>query len=162
MTKSPQTFSKTQIYLHWLVVALVAFQYLLSEGINKLWKARMDGLVENVPSPNPHVIVGVIILVLVLWRLYLRSTRGVPPLPKSELPFVGMIAKAVHILFYVLLIGLPLSGAVAWFFGIKQSALSHGLGTKLLLAVIILHIAAALLHHFVLKTNVLKRMLGMK
>ena len=161
MKNSPEKFLKSQIYLHWIVVILVTFQFLLNDGIVKIFKDRMDGVIDNVPSPNPHVIVGGIILLLVVWRLFLRLKHGVPDLPKSEKPIAGLIAKGVHYLFYILLIALPLSGASAWFLGIELPAFVHGLGSNLLLAIIALHIAAALLHHFVLKTDVLKKMLGM-
>ncbi len=162
MTNAPEKFSKAQIYLHWAVVALVAFQFILSAGIKSLWEKRMDGTIPNEPSFNPHILIGVIILLLVVWRLFLRFKHGVPALPKSEKPIAGLIAKATHYLFYILLIGMPLSGAGAWFLGLKQPAFTHGLAAKLLLALIVLHILAALLHHFVLKTNVLRRILGMK
>lgn len=162
MTKTPEKFSKAQIYLHWVVVALVAFQYLLSDGISSLWEKRMDNLIPNEPSFNPHALVGVIILLLALWRLFLRFKHGVPALPASENKIAGLVAKVTHILFYILLIGMPFSGAGAWFFGIEQPANLHALASTIFLALIIIHILAALLHHFVLKTNVLRRILGMK
>ncbi len=162
MTKTPEKFSKAQIYLHWIVVALVAFQYLLSDGISSLWEKRMDNLIPNEPSFNPHVLVGVIILLLALWRLFLRFKHGVPALPASENKIASLVAKATHILFYVLLIGMPFSGAGAWFLGIEQLADLHALASNIFLALIIIHILAALLHHFVLKTNVLRRIVGMK
>ncbi len=162
MKTTPENFSKTQIYLHWLVVALVTFQFVLSKGIEAIWEKRMDGLVPNEPSANPHVIIGAVILTLVLWRLWLRFNHGVPALPQSEKPLIGLIAKATHWLFYILLIGMPLSGAGAWVLGIEQPAFTHGLASKSLLALIALHAAAALYHHFILKTNVFRRMLGIK
>jgi cytochrome b561 len=162
MKTAPEKFLKTQIYLHWLVVILVAFQFIMSKGIAEIWEKRMDGLVANEPSANPHVIIGATILLLVLWRLFLRFKHGVPALPASENALVGLIAKATHYLFYILLIGMPLSGAGAWVLGIEQPAFTHGLASKLLLALIALHFVAAIYHHFILKTNVFRRMLGMK
>ena len=160
MKTAPKTFSKTQIYLHWIVVVLVAFQFLFGDGISKLWKDRMDGLIPNEPSINPHAIVGILILVLVAWRLWLRFSHGVPALPESKSAIAGMISKTTHILFYVLLIGMPFSGAGAWFLGFEQPAFTHIIAGNILIALIALHLAAALLHHFVLKTDVLKRMVG--
>lgn len=157
---APTTYSKTQIILHWLIAAMVAFQILFHDGITSLWKQRMDGTVPNVSTPNPHAIVGILILVLVLVRVYIRIKRGVPALPASEKPMMGMIAKATHFLFYALLVGMPFTGAAAWFFGFEVPALVHGFASTALMTLIFLHIAAAILHHFVLKTDVLKRMLG--
>ncbi len=160
MQKNSENFSKTQIYLHWIIVALVALQYLLNKGIVLAWQERMEGKIANEPSLNLHVIVGAIILILMLWRLWLRFSHGVPALPESENKIATILAKIVHIGFYLLLIGLPLSGMSAWILGLQLPALFHVIGTNILLAIIVLHIGAALLHHFVLKTDVLKKIIG--
>lgn len=157
---TPATYSKSQIYLHWLIAALVTFQLLFHDGIIKLWKARMDGSIANVPIPDPHVIVGILIFVLMLWRLWLRLTKGAPALPEDEKPALKLVAKATHILFYALLLFMPISGSVAWFFGIEQPAIVHALVEKALIPLIALHFLAALAQHFWFKTDVLKRMLG--
>ncbi len=157
---APTTYSKFQIILHWLIAALVAFQILFHDGISNLWKQRMEGDIPNVSTPNPHAIIGILILVLVLVRIFIRLKRGVPALPASEKPMVGMIAKGTHLLFYALLVGMPFTGAIAWFFGLETPALVHGIATTVLMTLIFLHIAAAFMHHFVLKTDVFKRMLG--
>ncbi len=157
---TPATYSKSQIYLHWIIVILVAFQIFSGNAIGALWQDRLDGVVPNEPSPTPHTIVGILILILMLARLYLRMTRGVPPLPESEKPAAGMVAKAMHALFYILLIAMPLSGIAAWFFGLELPALLHSLARLVLIPIILIHIAAALMHHFVLKTDVLKRIVG--
>lgn len=155
-------FSKTQIYLHWAIALMVIFQILMNEGIVKLWEQRMDGTIENVASPNPHVIVGILIFVLMVWRLLERVRHGIPALPPSELPIMSLISKATHYIFYALLLMMPISGATAWFLGLELSANMHSMAKFILVPLIILHVAAALLHHFVLKTNVLKRILGMQ
>ena len=155
-----EKYSKTQIYLHWAIALMVIFQIVLNDGIVNLWKQRMDGTIENVATINPHAIVGILIFVLMAWRLLERVRHGVPALPASESPIFGMIAKATHILFYVLLLAMPISGALAWFFGFTLPASTHSLAKYVLVPLVVLHIGAALLHHFVLKTDVLKRMLG--
>ncbi len=157
---APTTYSKLQIILHWLIAAMVAFQILFHDGITALWKQRMDGTIENVATPNPHAIVGILILILVLVRIFIRIKRGVPALPASEKPMMGTIAKATHFLFYALLVGMPFSGAAAWFFGLELPAIVHGFASTVLMTLIFLHIAAAIIHHFVLKTDVLKRIVG--
>ncbi len=155
-----EKFSKTQIYLHWAIALMVIFQILLNEGIVNLWKQRMDGTIENIATPNPHAIVGISIFVLMAWRLLERLRHGVPALPPSESPIMGLISKATHYIFYALLLLMPLSGAVAWFFGVEVAANTHSLAKFVLVPLIVLHFSAAMLHHFVLKTNVFKRMLG--
>ena len=167
---APATFSKTQIILHWTIAAMVLFQILMHDGIVNAWEGRMDGTIPNVSSPNPHAIVGMLILVLMLWRLFVRMKRGVPDHPVSDVPILGpqadspiihWLSKGTHFLFYALLLAMPISGAAAWFLGIEVPANMHGLAAKILVPLIVLHLIAAMVHHFLLKTNVLKKMLGM-
>lgn len=158
----PTTYSKTQIYLHWIIALLVGFQIVLHDSIVSVWHDRMTGVIPNEATPNLHVAIGVLILVLALWRLVIRLTRGAPALPESEHSALKMIAAATHALFYALLFAMPISGAAAWFLGIAQPANAHTIIEKVLVALIILHIVAGFAQHFWFKTNVLKRMLGMK
>lgn len=157
---TPATYSRTQIYLHWLIAALVTYQIVLHEGIEHIWKGRMDGTLPNEPALNPHAIVGILIFVLMLWRLALRLTHGAPALPESEHPALKLIATITHVLFYALLLFMPISGSVAWFLGVEQPAVAHALAEKALIPLIALHILAALAQHYWFKTDVLKRMLG--
>lgn len=157
---SPASYSRTQIILHWVIAALVVFQIVAHEGIAATWHERLSGAIPNEPTPNPHAIVGMLILVLTVWRLWLRFTRGVPALPASEHPALKAVAAATHGLFYLLLVGMPISGAVAWFAGLQQPAIAHGLAEKVLIPLILLHIAAALAQHFWFRTDVLRRMTG--
>lgn len=157
----PSSYSRTQIGLHWLIAALVIYQILFHEVIEGLWDQRMSGVIANVATPTGHTIVGLVIFVLAAWRLGLRLSRGAPALPEDEHPALKFVASATHILFYVLLIGMPVSGALAWFLGLAQPAAGHSLAGKVLIALVLLHVAAALAQHFWYRTDVLKRMLGM-
>ena len=85
-------------------------------------------------------------------------------------------ARAVHVLFYVVILGmtasgigmLALSGAAAVIFDGGGAALPnfhdypprvpHGLGARLLLALFVVHAGAALHHHFILRDGLLARM----
>lgn len=157
---TPSNYSKTQIALHWIVMLLVVFQILMHDEIVRLWTGRMSGTLPNVPTPNVHVAVGFLIFALVVWRLVLRLTRGVPAVPASEHSALKLVASGTHILFYVLLLGMPLSGAAAWILGVAPAAQAHSLVEKVLIALIALHALAALAQHFWFKTDVLRRMLG--
>ncbi|MEQ8601052.1 MAG: cytochrome b/b6 domain-containing protein [Devosia sp.] len=159
---APQTYSKTQIALHWIIALLVLFQIVVHDEIVRLWAGRIDGTLPNAPAPAPnaHVAIGILILALVVWRLVLRLTRGVPALPADEHPALKLVASGTHILFYVLLIGMPLSGAAAWILGVTTAAQAHSIAEKLLILLIALHLLAALTQHFWFRTDALKRMLG--
>lgn len=157
---TPKTYSKTQVALHWTVVVLVLFQVFLHDDIVRIWTGRMDGTLPNEVTPNLHAAVGLLIFALVVWRLVLRLRRGVPAPPATEHPALRLVASATHILFYVLLLGMPISGSVAWFLGKDVAAQAHSLAGKILVALVLLHALAALVQHFWFKTDVLKRMLG--
>lgn len=157
---TPSNYSKIQIALHWIIALLVLFQIIVHDEIVRLWSGRIDGSLPNAATPNVHVAVGFLILALVVWRLVLRLTRGVPALPDSEHPVLKLAASGAHILFYVLLIGMPLSGAAAWILGVAPAAQAHSIAENLLIALIGLHVLAALAQHFWFKTDVLKRMIG--
>lgn len=157
---APTTYSRMQIILHWTVVVLVVFQLVFHDGIVALWDARMDGTIPNVPTPDLHAAAGVLIFALMAWRLTLRLRRGVPELPKDQNPVLKLAASTTHILLYILLLGMPISGLTAWMFGLEVPAQLHSAARLVLIPLIALHFAAALAEHFWFRTNVLKRMLG--
>lgn len=163
MTHPTRTgYSLTQIVLHWTVVVLVIVQYLGHDAMEDAWDAIRDGgtpSAETLFGANMHAAVGVLILVLALARLWLRFTRGAPPVPEETAAPLRLVARATHVLLYALIIGLPLGGAAAWFFGVAPAAGVHSLGTKVLFFVAILHALGALYEHFIARTDVLKRML---
>jgi cytochrome b561 len=155
------SYTRTQIALHWTIAALVIFQILFHGGIKSVWFDRMDGTVPNEPTPNLHIVIGLAIFALVIWRLWLRFARGVPPLPEDEHPALKALATAVHWLFYGLLILMPISGVAAWFAGLSQPATAHSLFEKALIALVVLHVVGALTQHFWFRSDVLRRMLGL-
>jgi cytochrome b561 len=158
---SRKGYSGLQIALHWTVVFLVLFQFLAHQSIEGAWRAYVGN---TAPDPDGrgmaylHIISGLIIFCLALWRLQLRFTIGVPPLPENEPRLLQLLAKATHFLIYALIIGMPISGSLAWFAGITPAAAAHVIAKNVLLALVILHVAGALFQQFVLKSNVLVRM----
>ncbi|WP_028710623.1 cytochrome b [Paracoccus pantotrophus] len=156
----PTSYSGTQIILHWTIAALVFFQILMHDGIVRIWDGRMEGTLPNQPTINPHTIAGALILVLVLWRLALRRRRGVPGLPESEHPALKALATGTHAALNLLLILMAVSGMAAWISGVEAIGEAHSIARLALVPLVILHILAALYHHYWLKTDVLRRMLG--
>lgn len=151
-------YTRSQIALHWVIAVLIAGQYLLSEGIEDAWRARMDGSLPNEPFPNPHAIVGFVILLLTLWRLVLRLRHGAPALPAHEPAVLRAVAGGTHLAFYALLIGMPISGALAWVLGLHLPAEAHEVAGKIMLALIALHVAGAIAQKVWLKSDVMARM----
>jgi cytochrome b561 len=155
----PTGYTRAQIALHWVTVALVALQFILHDTMSDAWEAVEDGAAVVIsPLVSQHVFAGALIAILTFVRLGLRLTHGAPPPPEAEHPALKVLGHAAHWAFYALLILLPVSGAVAWFNAVEPAAEAHEVLTTLLLALIALHVAAALFHQFILKTNLLARM----
>ena len=153
-------YSRAQIALHWIVAVLVALQCLLHEPISQAWEASQAG--EAVTFQlliAAHVAGGLVILLLVLWRLGLLAWRGAPPPPDREPRLYKLGAKLVHGALYVLLLAMPLTGLLAWFGGVAPAAAIHEVLRLVLLALVVLHVLAVLVHLFVLRMPVLRRML---
>ncbi len=155
----PNSYSRTQIALHWVIFLLIAAQFLFEDPISEAWQKVEQGLpVGFQPMVAFHVFGGLLILALVLWRIALRLTRGAPPLPQKETAAMKLAAHVTHLSMYALMVLLPVSGALAWFGGVQMGAETHEVFKTLMLALILLHIAATLFHQFVLKTNLMARM----
>jgi cytochrome b561 len=128
-----------------------------------------------------HKWVGVTVLILSAARILWRLAHPAPALPASMKPWEKRLANASHILLYVLFFTAPITG---WLFssaaGIqtvylkvlpipdlleknKELAdilkLTHRWINYTMAAVIVLHVAAALKHHFVDRDEVLTRMI---
>ena len=158
MAKAVTGYTRTQIFLHWTIAALFIFQIVAHEGIEQAMQAIERG--EQVSQFNPHVVVGLLVLALVIWRLVLRRTRGAPEAPQEEHVLLRWLSVGTHLAFYALLFVLPFSGSAMWFFGAGPAHTVHELAKNLLILLVLLHVIGALTHHFVFKTNVLRRMVG--
>ena len=156
----PDSYSRTQIVLHWLIVLAVLFQYVAHDQISSVWHARMAGTVPNEPSFSFHAAVGVLILILMIWRIWLRFSHGAPALPESEPAWGRILAQSVQGLLYLSLILLPFSGSMAWVFGIGEAIGVHVLLKNLVLLLVLLHIAGALAQQFWFKSDALMKMIG--
>lgn len=154
-------YSSAQVALHWIVVVLVAFQFLAHAGIEASWRAFQRDEpppIDAVALTYMHVAAGMLVLLLALARIWLRVTRGAPSPPADEPRLLQVFAEAVHGLIYLLLLSLPISGAMAWFFGQELAGAAHRLLQNVLLAAIVLHVAGALFQHFIRRSDVLMRM----
>ena len=154
-----QKYSNLQIWLHWIVFILIVAQFVLHDPIAKAFDKRLEGQ-DVVPSAltGLHLLFGGVIFLLIVTRLWVRNEQGVPPYPKENAPLMEMASKAVHWSFYGVLLLLPLSGGFAWFQLSEGASNAHEVLKTVLLMLGMLHVGASLLHYFVLKSNLFKRM----
>jgi cytochrome b561 len=161
--------------LHWTIVILIVVQFVLG------YKAHWATGLAKLSAVVPHKSWGITILALATIRLIWRLANPTPLLPSGLKPWERAAAHVTHYGLYILLFAMPLVGWIAssarsfpvsWF-GLVQ--LPDLVGTNrplydvlmgfhywmswLLVAIAALHVAAALKHHFVLKDDVLRRML---
>jgi len=153
-------YSKTRIRLHWLTVLLVALQYLFHDGIAEAFDAGLEAGAMTMTVPAAlHMGFGMIILGVTIYRLFLRSSEGVPPPPEGEPDWAGLAARATHLAFYGILFLLPVTGAVAWAQGSEGASDAHEILRAVLFVLILAHVGAVLVHQFVWKTGLIARMM---
>ena len=97
-------YSAGAIGLHWLTAACFAFQIGLG------WRMSASHGPQSFAIFQLHKSVGITILLLTLARIGWRMTFRPPPYPPTMHPAEKRLARVVHLLFYLLLLGLPLSG----------------------------------------------------
>tara|TARA_R110002096_G_scaffold61683_2_gene153237 strand:- start:131 stop:616 length:486 start_codon:yes stop_codon:yes gene_type:complete len=156
---TPTGYSRTQIALHWGVAILIVAQFVLQDPIVAAWEAIGKS---EVPVMSTlvwfHIIGGSVILALAVWRLVLRSKRGVPALPEKEAPILKFFAHLTHWSLYALMIVLPITGLAAWFGGSATADFIHTNLKLALLGFVALHVSGALFQQFALKTGLINRM----
>jgi cytochrome b561 len=98
------TYSGVAIALHWLIAGLIIANIGLA-----WWFNTLKGPAEVAPLAL-HKSIGITVLLLSLVRIGWRFTSAPPPLPAYMRPWERWLAKATHLVFYLLMLGLPLSG----------------------------------------------------
>ncbi len=156
----PAGYSRIQITLHWVIFLLVAGQFVFHDAIVAAWRGwRQTGTATLTPLAVGHLAGGTLVLILVLWRLQVRRTRGVPGHPEGGSPIQHTIANITHWALYALLVLVPLTGLVAWVGGVGASAGAHELLKNILFFVVLLHFVGAIYNQFFLKNHLFARMM---
>ena len=161
--------------LHWLIALIVILMLSLSFFLNDL---------PELDQPMGYMIhqsCGLTVLGLMLLRVFWIHYRGRPCLPAAVPRWDVILSRAIQYSFYGVLIGMPICGwilslasnHIPQYFGLfpvsipgvapnktlaHVMVLAHKTMAWLLIALIVLHVAGALKHHFVDKDNVLRRM----
>jgi cytochrome b561 len=162
--------------LHWLVAMGIVAQYLLAEAAEE----SKAGIVEPLGAAGIHMALGVAILALATLRVAWRLLELPPEHPPTMKPYEIAVARVAHVAFYVLLFAIPLSGwalatvsdqgltFLGWFdlprlqpWNLRKDQFEelHEVLFNLLVALAVVHIAAALKHQLIDHDNVLHSML---
>lgn len=169
-------YNNIAIILHWLVALLIFAAFPLGMYMHDL--PLSPGKLQLY---SYHKWLGITVLLLAVLRVFWRATHTPPALPEHLPRWQNIASHATHQFLYVLIFVVPLSGwlmssakgfKTVWF-GVlplpdllaKDKALGEMLGTVhanlnyLLLALVLLHIAAALKHRLIDRDEVMGRML---
>ncbi len=169
-------FGAISIVNHWVVATLIIV--MLAIG---LYMSELPRGPERFEWVQVHKSIGVIVLFLgawrVLWRAWSRFPQEIAVMPRWQ----EIAANAIHAALLVAVIAMPVSGYITSstgghdisFFGLfnmpalpENKALSeaaagvHGIVAYVLIAVLAVHVLAALKHHVVDKDATLRRMIG--
>jgi cytochrome b561 len=178
--KAPiEIYSPTARRLHWTTVVLLLIQ--IPVGLYMVYRGNALNIWDTLTNVlySSHKLIGVSILVVVIWRLAYRFSRGAPTDEPTIEPWQRIVSRLNHWGIYLLLVATPIAGYIGIslfpaldIFGIplpgvvapdKEAAKTafaiHGLLVLLLVLMIALHVGAALYHYLIRKDNVLGRMI---
>ena len=168
-------YTAVAIALHWLMA--IAVIGMIGVG---LWMHELKNSPFKIEIYTWHKWTGLTILVLAIARVLWRVHRPPPPLPPMP-RWQELAADGSHYLLYGLLFAMPLTGwlmnsaagfPLTWFGLFKVPALisksrdafefweeTHEILSRVLIGLILVHVAAALKHYWVDRDEVLSRML---
>ena len=169
----PLHYDRRTIILHWATAALVVLLWTLGQTID--WFPKGGA---RVFARSSHISLGVALAVLLVTRIHWRYGARAVRFPVSA-GWLDKLSTIAHWLLYALLIvTVALGVANTWVRGdtifnlfrippfdandkdLRETVEDwHALAANTLLALAFFHAAAALLHQFVLKDGVLRRML---
>lgn len=176
-------YSGLAIALHWITALLILGNLAGGFVAHELLEPAAGAYPEK-GLLDLHKSVGLTILFASLMRLFIRLVAGVPALPRHMTTTERTLARIAHGSFYALMLAIPLAGWImvsasptasplSWFglfswpllptpVSLKLSeaaAEAHELLALAMLALLALHVAGALKHHFLDLDDVLVRML---
>ncbi|WP_281688561.1 cytochrome b [Pseudomonas citronellolis] len=172
----PRRYGSLSIALHWLMLVLIAGVYTCIELKGNYPK----GSDTRALLSQWHFMLGLSVFCLVWLRLIGRFIYPTPPIVPAPPAWQMLLAKAVHVALYAMMIGLPLAGWTILsaagkpipFWGLqlpplvaenadlaKQVKAVHETVGNIGYFLIGLHALAALFHHFISRDNTLVRML---
>lgn len=159
--------------LHWIMACLVPVTFILGLTVDVPPRAFENTMVQA------HMIVGLALSVLLVLRIVSRLSNGVPAPEPGTAPLAARLAGIAHLVMYLLLIVLPITGLVVTF--LRGRPIELGLFTIVspletnramsrfvrtyheylafgLVGLAVFHAGLAVWHHKVLRDGTLRRM----
>ena len=158
---------------HWLSAAALLIQIPLG-----FYLVDLDFSDKRLTIESIHVALGLSIFYLTILRLFYKLINPTPALTKSIFSGQKIIAKLNHVFLYVSILVITISGALKKLFNGEILNLLffdleikdnfdlaelfyeiHIFGNYMLIALILLHISAVIIHKILFKENLLRRIL---
>ncbi|MBU3023549.1 cytochrome b [Aestuariibacter sp. A3R04] len=179
---SEKRWGSVSVIIHWISAVVIIAAITVGLWISTLEEGQPGAFELWLQLMPLHKSLGITALILVVMRfVWLTRYKVVPARLNSESTLTHTLATWAHRLLYFLIFTVPLmgwfasmgNGAKTYFWGwflipnfIEKSKLSvtvfywvHFYLSWALVVLLVAHVVAAMWHHFVVKDNVLKRML---
>lgn len=162
-------YGEVAIYFHWVSAALISASWLTSEMVSLMPRALRSDIW------SMHVLFGLVLAVVIAGRIFWRWRRA-PARPREQ-RWLDALGSFGHFALYALIvvtIALGLTDALLrgcdmlglWALPnlhgnsglVRRTTHWHDLAANGLIALALLHAAAALFHHFILQDGLLRRM----
>jgi cytochrome b561 len=174
MTDNGPRYGGVAIFFHWTSAVLIVTVGILGL-LHDSWPHSIQAKWINI-----HAVLGLVVWALLMLRLAWRLSHRPPGLPADVGEFSRRTSYPAHLLMYLLMLVIPVFGIITFIwhgrvfdfgvFRIDPKVASdraifhptediHGYLAYALFALIIVHVLAALWHHFVRRDGVLLRML---
>ena len=164
-------YSKRTAVMHWLIFLLVVAAFFLGHEVEE-----MQDTTQKLAMYPYHFILGNLVFLLVLVRIYFRKKDG-EPAPANANPLLNKIAALTHVLLNLSLMAVAISGFVTVVTSGLVDAFKtndpdlvpnfhevaakgfHELFIGVLVVLLALHVVATLYHQFIVKDNLLRRIM---
>ena len=159
--------------LHWVSALLLFAQIPLG-----FYLVDLEFGIERINLENIHITIGLSIFYLVILRLLYKSLNPTPKLGPSVFTGQKFLAKLNHVLLYVTILSITISGILKKLFNGEMLTIFykkiqiqdnfelgelfydiHVISNYVLIGLIIIHILAVIIHKLFFDDNLLKRML---
>lgn len=164
-------YSRRTALTHWAIFALILIAFYFGHELDE----SKDAAAKLSMYPV-HFLLGNLVLLLTLARIYFRKIDG-EPAPANANPLLNKVAALTHGLTNLAVIAVAISGSVTAVSSGVIAALQagdpalipdfhkvaakefHELFIGIMVLLVVFHVAAALYHQFVVKDNLLRRIM---
>lgn len=164
-------YSKRTAVMHWLIFLLVVAAFFLGHFL-----ADSENTQQKLSLLPVHFLIGDLTLLLVLVRIYFRKKDG-EPAPANANPLLNKIAAATHGLLNLSLIAIAITGVITVATSGVIEALKmgdpnlipdfekvsarevHEIFVAVMVLLVAFHVVAAVYHQFIVKDNLMRRIM---